>query len=361
MKNVDVYSDEEFERLKQSYAKMNNSFERTLIFHVGTGAGLYSELGGMLEAMMWCYVNQVKFTLYADDATFADKKGWNEFFDEFCELNHNPLNKRGNYRFKGQMIKIKGILPFPVILPAIFSVFLRMTEKFRGGAIVKLLLTQDVFSKSISNEFKLETHVKWDDFGIDGTVWPEYAKLKKFALRYNSETLKEINKKIQSLNLPENYTSVQIRGGDKIIEHEKLIDVHEILDSIDKWELPIKNLFIFTDDYRKVEAVKKARPSWNIYTLCREDEKGYYVDAFNKSEWSRRREDIVKVFAMVEICLNSDLHIGCPQTCVNNIIRSAKSPEKYLELNDTGVTRKDFEEGKKISAEIRKSEETNCC
>lgn len=78
VKLVDSYTKEEFEQHKASYAKMNDSFSHKLIFHVGTG------LGGMLEAMMWCYVNKVKFTLYADDATFADKRS--------CEVNRDSLN-----------------------------------------------------------------------------------------------------------------------------------------------------------------------------------------------------------------------------------------------------------------------------
>lgn len=93
-------------------------------------------------------------------------------------------------------------------------------------------------------------------------------------------------------------------------------------------------MFIFTDDYRNVEAIREARPSWNVYTLCREDERGYYNNAFNKAEWEYKRDNLIKLFAMVEICISSDLHLGCPHACVNNVIRASKRPANYLEFAD---------------------------
>ena len=63
-----------------------------MIFHVGTGAGLYSELGAMLECMCYCHINNIQFILYADDANFSDKNGWSELFDSLGCESHDPLN-----------------------------------------------------------------------------------------------------------------------------------------------------------------------------------------------------------------------------------------------------------------------------
>ena len=54
-------SSEEFEVLKNKYQTENSQFNKSLIFHVGTGAGLYSELGAMLESMCYCHANKVQF------------------------------------------------------------------------------------------------------------------------------------------------------------------------------------------------------------------------------------------------------------------------------------------------------------
>lgn len=72
-------SSEEFEVLKNKYQTENSQFNKSLIFHVGTGAGLYSELGAMLESMCYCHANKVQFRLYADDANFSNENGWRTF------------------------------------------------------------------------------------------------------------------------------------------------------------------------------------------------------------------------------------------------------------------------------------------
>lgn len=78
------------------YNRVNNSFKKKMIFHVGTGRGFYSEINGMLITMLYCYVHKIKFILYADDATFAGANGWNEFFIPFCQQNHDAANHKFN-------------------------------------------------------------------------------------------------------------------------------------------------------------------------------------------------------------------------------------------------------------------------
>lgn len=60
---------------------------------------LFSELNTMMGCMIYCYLNHIKFELYADDANWAGGHGWNEFFLPFCAENHSILNKYVNPRF----------------------------------------------------------------------------------------------------------------------------------------------------------------------------------------------------------------------------------------------------------------------
>lgn len=329
-------SNEKFEELKNIYNYVNKSYEKKLIFHVGTGAGFYSEVGSMLECMLYCYYNKIQFELYADDANFSNENGWEEFFEQFCTLNHDALNKHGNYRFKNYH-KI-GKIPVPNLL--FYRIIFPHLIKKRNKAT---FLTQDLFNKFTSKEFK-NVEINWNELGIKGKVRDCYADLRNLALRYNEKTWNEINKMISSLNLPDEYISIQIRGGDKIKEFTELIDVDYCLKMIDEWNIHINNLFVFTDDYRNIIKIKEVHPEWNIFTLTREDEHGYYNYEFNKSSWNYKRENLIKLFAMVEVCINSELHLGCSEACVNSYIRSAKNPEKY----------KEFTKGKRKSDSILK-------
>lgn len=90
---------DDFLAYKRVYERVNYGCEKTFLYHVGVGAGLYSELGGMLEAVAYCYENKIAFKMYADDANFCEG-GWEDFFEPFCELSHNKLNKIANYRYR---------------------------------------------------------------------------------------------------------------------------------------------------------------------------------------------------------------------------------------------------------------------
>lgn len=61
---------------------------------MGFGAGLFSELDSMMEHMLFCFENHIRFEIYADDANFskAGGMGWEELFEPFCPINHDKLN-----------------------------------------------------------------------------------------------------------------------------------------------------------------------------------------------------------------------------------------------------------------------------
>jgi hypothetical protein len=121
-------------------------------------------------------------------------------------------------------------------------------------------------------------------------------------------------------------------GGDKITEHKDLITVDDFLNRVSVCGEKIKDVFVLSDDYRYIDELKTKRPEWNIYTLCNKDEKGYQNAAFNKSEWNTKRNNLVKLFAMVEACIRSDLHFGNEQACSGLYIRSRKEKETYVSI-----------------------------
>lgn len=303
------------------YNKINNSFKNKLIFHVGFDSGFYSEVDCMMECMLYCYLNKIKFVLYADDANFAGGHGWNEFFDSFCPENHHWLNAKVNRRTVGG--KFPGYKFY--ILVALLK--LRTFTKY---------LTQDLFLKVISDENR-NTHVVWEEFNINGKISDEFAKLAPMVLHYNEKTLKEVSDKISEAGLPEHYHSIQFRGGDKGTEFVNLMDIDAVIDKIEQKNITIENLFVFSDDYRAVERIMERRPDWNIYTLTGKEERGYYNADFQKSDWNEKRRNMIKLFAMVEICINSDLHLGCEQTNANTYIKNVKPAGKYCPIWDDMV------------------------
>lgn len=331
----------EFQILKEKYEKENSQYTKKLIFHVGTGAGLFSELGAMLECMCYCKVNQISFSMYADDANFSNENGWTEFFEEFCEMNHNPDNKKYNYRYK-KYYRVRGIaVPNLLFRRFIKPYLLKKKENVD-------YLTQDVFDNFVSSSFRFGKF-EWPMFKISKSVADEYARLTPLALRYNDRTANDIKALISSLNLPDEYVSIQIRGGDKTQEFTEIIDAEYCIKFLESKIENVINLFVFTDDYKNVEYIRKVRPEWNVYTLTRPDECGYYNDVFNALPWTERRKDLIKVFAIIDICVKSKHHIGCKGACINNYIRSCRINKAYDEYS-LGIarTKKGFDKIKRI-------------
>lgn len=309
-------SKEKYDSLKKSYLVQNASFEKSMIFHVGTGAGLYSELGALLECISYCYAKQIRFHIYADDANFTNENGWEELFEPLGCEKHDPLNKKANYRYKSYHRVGK------IAVPNLFLKKYYYPRQLKKREHVDLL-TQDVFNDFISASFR-DSVLNWPLFEMKGVVRDEYAKLSAYALRYNDKTAEEIMRMINALKLPEHFASIQIRGGDKTQEFTNIVDAEYCAKLIEKQVIDTNNIFIFTDDYRNVLHIKENHPEWNLYTLTRPEERGYFNASFNELPWEERKKDLIKLFAIVEICIRSDFHIGCNGACVNNYIRSAR-------------------------------------
>lgn len=315
---------EELETKKKEYRRINESFRKRLIFHVGFGGGLYSELDSMMEFMLFCYQHHIRFELYADDANFSkpDGNGWEELFEPFCPINHDPLNRKANYRPTDYLSQIR-----PHRLWTKGYYYPRKLKKRTGADY----LTQDVWCMCISDEFK-KSEIKWPLFDMDGTCETEFAKLSSVAICPKPEIRAKMDELIAGLHLPEHYISMQVRGGDKYLEYDELVEADAFIEKVEELNLDTKNIFVFTDDYGNVTYIKEKRPEWNIMTLTREDERGYYNSEFNKQDWEFRKANLIKLLAIIEVCVKADRHIGSNQSCVDMYLRSMKGDGNYVVL-----------------------------
>lgn len=82
--------------LATKYRLLNNSFKKTMIYHIGIDAGFFTEYTYMLHAMLYCLQHKIQFKLYSDDANFGWGKGWEDCFAPFCEQVHEPFHHTYN-------------------------------------------------------------------------------------------------------------------------------------------------------------------------------------------------------------------------------------------------------------------------
>ena len=315
---------EELEAKKKEYRRINESFAKRMIFHVGFGGGLYSELNSMMEFMLFCYQHHIRFELYADDANFSkpDGNGWEELFEPFCPISHDPLNQKANYRPTDYLSQIR-----PHRLWTKGYYYPQKLKRNTGADY----LTQDIWCMCISDAFK-QSEIKWELFGMDGACETEFAKLSSVAICPKPEIRQKMDALIAGLNLPEHYISMQVRGGDKYLEYDKLVEADAFIEKVETLGLSHMPLFIFTDDYRNVTYLREKRPEWKLMTLTGEDERGYYNNEFNKQDWEFRKANLIKLLAIIEVCVKADLHIGSNQSCVDMYLRSRKGEQNYIVL-----------------------------
>lgn len=300
------------------YQKMNESFGKELVFKLGIGGGFFSEYNNMIVSMLYCLQHGIQFKLNTINANFSIEKGWCDFFEPFCEeVDDNRVHfKTVDWRylvksiFRRENISLKdNILPY---------------LKFWS----KSFLTQDVFGKARSS---VAQNYFYDipALGIHGDFRNACGVLLKMTWCYNQIVKSEIDEIIQELNLPLEYISLQIRGGDKVLEHQ-IFSVDEYFNRIENHS--IKNAFILTDDYEIYEKCQIEYPNWHFWTLCERSDKGYNNTEFVKQNSATKKRKLIRLFAAMEIMTSSIQFIGT-YTANPGLFLGMRIPEKTVSID----------------------------
>ncbi len=276
--------------LQKQYEKLNNSYKKKIVFHLGAEAGFFSEYNNMILAMLYCLTYKIQFVLYSKDAIFGNKEGWKDYFLPFVKENKKDFNEKYNRRQSRPNRKLDRI----------------------KAKIYKILTGIDYFTYDLWPYFhnrEMEKHNYFiPELGINGNLQEACATLIKLTWNYNAETEIVIKEKIKSINLTEEYIGFHIRSGDKFIEAEmKSIEVYM---NKAKEISQIKNIFVLTDDYRLIELLKKEYSSFNFYTFCKEDERGYFHGEFQKNNKDQIRDAHLNLFASIDVLSGSKAFVG---------------------------------------------------
>lgn len=280
--------------------------KKTLIFHIGTSAGFFSEYLEMAAAYTYCKKNNIIFKLFSKDANFGINKGWTDFFDPFCDEVDDNFHSKYNLRFKypsltklilRKIIKKKDIPRWCWKKLSIWYLNIFITEQYYKKKYQFNFYTHDLWSK-IQNNKTSNKNFKTEMMSTILKTW-----------NLNIKTKNEVNEIIKTLNLPEKYIATQIRAGDK--SNEQLVfDLSDYLKKIISLNSEILDLFVLTDDYSIINRITKEFPQYKIYTLCEKNENGYNNEQFQKLSKDIKVSKLIKLIASVEILWSSELFVG---------------------------------------------------
>lgn len=302
------------------YVQLNQSFKQQVVFKLGIGGGFFSEYNNMLVSILYCLQHRIQFKLDSSGANFSFEKGWTDYFKPFCEeiLDDNCHYKTVDWRYlvksilQGRKIDIsKNLLPY-----------------FHYNR--KMLLTQDIFGKARSSVAQNRIY-DFPSLKICGNFRQACGALLKMTWCYNKEVESELEDIIQDLHLPSEYVSLQIRGGDKILEHQ-LFSIDRYFEKLESERVKCRNIFILTDDYNIFENCRIKYPNKEFWTLCEKEDRGYSNSQFvNQSPLVKRRK-LIRLFAAIEIMTTSLLFIGT-YTANPGLFLGMRIPNKAVSID----------------------------
>lgn len=282
--------------LQGKYKELNNSFKKTLVFHIGVQAGFFSEYNNMILTMLYCLNNRIKFVLCSDDANFSYSKGWTDYFLPFCE--EVPSKFHHEYNLRTDQIEDKKLSFMERMHIRYF--------KFRNGITY---LTQDVFLPYVRVMEQYENARYYiPELGIDGDLNQACKVLLEITWRYNDDVKNYIDRKVSKIEIREPYVGFHMRDGDKSVEVD-IIDPDVYIAKAEGLS-DVRKAFVLTDNYRVMEELQEKHSEWKFYTFCEESERGYVHDDFHKNNKDFVRDGHLKLFSSIEILSKSELFVG---------------------------------------------------
>ena len=272
----------------ETYKQLNESYKRKLIHHFGTGNGFYSELNSLLFSTLFCLQNKLQLELYSKDAAFTFGNGWTEYFEPFCpEFKNDYIGKRisrdyiNNHRNKH--------------ICYLYKIFTRND------------ILNDIYWFCRSGWFE-HSHFHIPELCINGDIRQAMKVIIPIVYRFNKKYINIINDFNKKLELPKNYISLHVRAGDKITERE-LITPQAYMEKV-KSLSTCHNIFVATDDYRIFEQLRNDNPDYVFYTSTSPEEKGNDTEKLLASSKEVIRNNLIEMFASVELFLQSELFVG---------------------------------------------------
>ena len=313
-----------------SYRRVNESFERKMVYRIGVDCGLFVEMNYMVNAMIYCLAHRIRFQLYSDDANFGTGVGWTEYFLPFCEEVHETFHQEYNFHRLPSWLHIMRLCWIQKSIGPVAWKVKKTVKTWIGHRVARRAYGEKVFlAQDVPNEPLARCMVP--ELGIDGDYMSTFALLARMIWRLQPGILQQEDNYKMKFSLPTIYSGVQIRGGDKVTE-TRLIDGKALIEKLSLHDGD--SLFILTDDYRQFLQAREDFPKLKLSTLCQEDETGYHHKQFCQEGSQSKKEAITRLIISVDLLLTSHSFVGSITTGPSVFVMKLRHGDSQVQAID---------------------------
>ena len=267
-----------------------------------THRGLYSELVNLALAKV--YADKYNYRLLVNSRNWNSKidNGLSDWFIPYFKETHSILTYQEKI-YNNEKPWIGKIYYNPSAFWGYWRE--RLYNKIFKFFNPTALLSKESFQRMHSGDFLSQ----YSEGELLNAVSNSFKKFYK----YNALTQNSISEKKQYINIPDNYISIHIRRGDKIVTGEmEDISLNIYVDAIRKYSYISNNIYIATDDVTVISYISKKLSDIDIKIYYNKENKlkGFDEKTYNlKSDFVRRDEVLNMLFDM-DMMINSSFFIG---------------------------------------------------
>lgn len=267
-----------------------------------THRGLYSELVNLALAKV--YSDKYNYRLMVNSRNWNSKidNGLSDWFIPYFEETHSILTYQEKI-YNNEKPWIGKIYYNPSAFWGYWRE--RLYNKIFKFFNPTALLSKESFKRMHSGDFLSQ----YSEGELLNAVSNSFKKFYK----YNALTQNNISEKKQYINIPDNYISIHIRRGDKIVTGEmEDINLNIYVDAIRKYSYISNNIYIATDDVTVISYISKKLSDIDIKIYYNKENKlkGFDEKTYNLKSDSVRRDEVLNMLFDMDMMINSSFFIG---------------------------------------------------
>ena len=267
-----------------------------------THRGLYSELVNLALAKV--YADKYNYRLLVNSRNWNSKidNGLSDWFIPYFEETHSILTYQEKI-YNNEKPWIGKIYYNPSAFWGYWRE--RLYNKIFKFFNPTALLSKESFQRMHSGDFLSQYS--------EGELLNAVSNSFKKFYNYNALTQNNISEKKQYINIPDNYISVHIRRGDKIVTGEmEDINLNIYVDAIRKYRYISNNIYIATDDVTVISYISKKLSDTDIKIYYNKENKlkGFDEKTYNLKSDSVRRDEVLNMLFDMDMMINSSFFIG---------------------------------------------------